>query len=116
LAQTGASGAQLTGLLDAEALSGGTATTATSRVAGVTPRGDDGDFAGGVRGSSGPEAGGVQGAKRRLNQQKNGSIRDRKNERGQNKPIRDRESASVVTLPTATRDTAPAVAAATARG
>ncbi len=116
LANTGANGPHLPGLLDAEALSGGSVTTATSRGSALTPRGDDDDFAGGVRGASGPEAGGAQGAERRLNQQKSGSIRDRKNERGQNTLIRDRESASVVALPTVARDTAPAVAAAAARG
>jgi len=116
LAQTGAIGPSLSGLLDAETLSGGSVTAATSRGAEVTPRGNEDDFAGGVRGASGPEAGGVRGAERRLNQHKHGSIRDRKNERGQNKHIRGGESASVVTLPTTARDTAPAVATAAARG
>jgi DNA primase len=116
LAQTGASGPSLSGLLDAETLSGGSVTAATSRGAGVTPRGDEGDFAGGVRGASGVHAGGAQGAEWRLNQQNNGAIRDRKNERDQNKPIRGRESASVVALPTAARDAAPTVATAAARG
>lgn len=116
LAQADASGPSLSGLLDAETLSGGSVTAATSRGAEATPRGDDDDFAGGVRGASGPDAGGARGTERRLNQQQNGSIRDRKNERGQNKHIRGGGSASVVTLPTTTRDTAPAVATAAARG
>jgi DNA primase len=115
LAQTGASGPYMSGLLDAEALSGGTGTMATSRGSGVTPRGDDGDFAGGVRGASGPEAGGVRGAERRLNQQNNVSIRDRATKPSPNTPIRGRDSASVVALPTVARDTAPAMATASAR-
>ena len=116
LAQTGASGPSLSGLLDAETLSGVSVTAATSRGGEVTPRGDDGDFAGGVRGASGPEAGGVQGSERRLSQQKNGSIRDRTTKPSPNTPIRGRESASVVALPTAARDAAPTVATAAARG
>ena len=75
-ASRGDAGPFLPGLVDANGLSVSNDTISTSRGSAPTSRGDEGDFAGGVRGERGPDAGDVRSGEGYTNQQQRSSNRD----------------------------------------
>jgi DNA primase catalytic core len=83
-ASRGDAGPFLPGLVDANGLSVSNDTISTSRGSAPTSRGDEGDFAGGVRGERGPDAGAVRGSQSDTKQHQSSSNRDPA-ERGERK-------------------------------
>ena len=111
-ASANADGATLAGLVDIAVLEGGTATAMTSRGPEPTPRGDEANFAGGVRGERGPVAGGVRGVETAAEGHENSHNGDRGRADVSGTHIRTESAAEVVAMPSRTRRATPVHAAA----
>jgi DNA primase len=98
-ASRGDAGPFLPGLMDAHSLGVSNATNSTSRGSAPTSRGDEGDFAGGVRGERGPEAGGERGGENDVNQHQSSSNRDRAGVAQRKAPLGNGKSSRVVAMP-----------------
>lgn len=118
VANAGTEGPFLPGLLEVGELGASlvsSGTTATSRGAGETSRGTEGDFAGEVRGECGPDAGGVRGAESDRIQLQNGSNQRRPSVGAPNARRGNREkSATVVALSASASASATTSASASA--